>query len=107
MSEFAEDKAKKVNKRNWVSLVPYGVNQQHPNNYRDILDSVWENRDNLDYAFRILRDGCCDGCSLGTSWDARLDYERHPSLRRSVAVAAVEHYARHGCTPFRRCRTTA
>ncbi len=67
MSEFAEDKAKKVNKRNWVSLVPYGINQQHPNNYRDILDSVWENRDNLDYAFRILRDGCCDGCSLGTS----------------------------------------
>lgn len=67
MSEFAEDKAKKVNKRNWVSLVPYGLNEQHPNNYRDIVDAVWENRDNLGYAMRILRDGCCDGCSLGTS----------------------------------------
>ena len=67
MSEFAEDKAKKVNKRNWVSLVPYGLNEQHPNNYRDIVDAVWENRDNLSYAMRILRDGCCDGCSLGTS----------------------------------------
>ncbi len=67
MAEFAEDRAKKVNKRNWVSLVPYGLNQQHPNNYRDILDSVWENRDSLGYAFRILSDGCCDGCSLGTS----------------------------------------
>jgi molybdopterin-dependent oxidoreductase alpha subunit len=67
MSEFAEDKAKAVNKRNWVSLVPYGLNEQHPNNYRDIVDSVWENRDNLGYALRILRDGCCDGCSLGTS----------------------------------------
>ena len=67
MSEFAEDRAKKLNKRNWVSLVPYGLNQQHPNNYRDILDAVWENRDNLGYAFRILSDGCCDGCALGTS----------------------------------------
>ena len=67
MSEFAEDKAKKINKRNWVSLVPYGLNEQHPNNYRDIVDAVWENRDNLSYAMRILRDGCCDGCSLGTS----------------------------------------
>ena len=54
-------------RRNWVSLVPYGVHQQHPNNYKDILESLWENRDNLSYAYRILRDGCCDGCALGTS----------------------------------------
>ena len=53
--------------RHWVSLVPYGLNQQHPNNYKDILDALWENRDNLGYAWRILRDGCCDGCALGTS----------------------------------------
>ena len=52
--------------RNWVSLVPYGLNQQHPNAYKDILSTMWENRDNLGYAWRILRDGCCDGCSLGT-----------------------------------------
>jgi molybdopterin-dependent oxidoreductase alpha subunit len=50
-----------------VSFVPYGLNEQHPNNYKDILDSTWENRDNLGYAWRILRDGCCDGCSLGTT----------------------------------------
>lgn len=53
-------------KRDWVSLVPYGINQQHPNAYKDILSTVWQNRDNLGYAWRILRDGCCDGCSLGT-----------------------------------------
>ena len=51
----------------WVSLVPYGLNQQHPNAYRDIVTTIWENRDNLGYAYRILRDGCCDGCALGTS----------------------------------------
>jgi molybdopterin-dependent oxidoreductase alpha subunit len=57
----------KTNRRNWVSLVPYGLNQQHPNNYKDIVDAVWENRDQFGYAYRILRDGCCDGCALGTS----------------------------------------
>lgn len=54
-------------KRNWVSLVPYGLNQQHPNAYRDIAETIWENRDQLGYAWRILHDGCCDGCSLGTT----------------------------------------
>jgi molybdopterin-dependent oxidoreductase alpha subunit len=53
------------NKR--VSLIPYGLNEQHPNHYKDILKVVWDNRDRLPYALRILRDGCCDGCSLGTS----------------------------------------
>ncbi|MFZ0286669.1 MAG: FdhF/YdeP family oxidoreductase, partial [Terriglobales bacterium] len=54
-------------KRNWVSLVPYGLNQQHPNAYKDMLGTLWENRDNLGYAWRILNDGCCDGCALGTT----------------------------------------
>lgn len=53
--------------RNWVSLVPYGLDEQHPNAYRDIAETAWENRDNLGYAWRILNDGCCDGCALGTS----------------------------------------
>jgi molybdopterin-dependent oxidoreductase alpha subunit len=54
------------NPEEWVSLVPYGLNQQHPNAYKDVLQTVWENRDSLRYAWRILNDGCCDGCSLGT-----------------------------------------
>jgi len=54
-------------RRGWVSLVPYGLNQQHPNAYKEIAGTIWENRDNLGYAWRILNDGCCDGCSLGTS----------------------------------------
>jgi molybdopterin-dependent oxidoreductase alpha subunit len=54
------------NPEEWVSLVPYGLNQQHPNAYKEVLQTVWENRDSLRYAWRILNDGCCDGCSLGT-----------------------------------------
>ncbi|MBZ5568820.1 MAG: FdhF/YdeP family oxidoreductase [Acidobacteriia bacterium] len=63
----AEDKSQGWNPKQWASLVPYGVNQQHPNAYEDILECIVENRDNLGYAWRILRDGCCDGCSLGTT----------------------------------------
>jgi hypothetical protein len=44
-----------------------GLDQQHPNNYKDILNSLWENRNSLGYAWRILKDRCCDGCALGTT----------------------------------------
>ncbi len=67
VNDTLKNRSEKVAKRQWVSIVPYGINEQHPNAYKDILDTIWENRDNLDYAHRILRDGCCDGCALGTS----------------------------------------
>ena len=34
-------------KRRWVSLIPYGVTEQHPNAYKEIAATLWENRDNL------------------------------------------------------------
>jgi len=47
-------------------LVPFGLLEpDKPRHYRDMLRVVWENRDSLPYAWRILRDGVCDGCSLG------------------------------------------
>ena len=65
--DHAEAKSNGWDSKNWVSLVPYGVHEQHPNAYTDIVACIGENRDQLGYAWRILRDGCCDGCSLGTS----------------------------------------
>ena len=53
--------------RNWVSLVPNGLNEQKPNHYVEMLRVAWENRAELPYAWRILRDGVCDGCALGTT----------------------------------------
>ena len=50
-----------------MGWVPYGLDEQHPNAYKDMLATVWENRDQLAYAWRILNDGCCDGCALGTT----------------------------------------
>ncbi|RMG25674.1 MAG: hypothetical protein D6732_22125, partial [Methanobacteriota archaeon] len=40
---------------------------QRINPFLDIFRTGWENRDNPRYAWRILRDGVCDGCALGTS----------------------------------------
>ncbi|MFN3930041.1 MAG: molybdopterin-dependent oxidoreductase, partial [Thermoflexus sp.] len=53
--------------RLWASWKPFGIGEQRPNNYLEILRAIWENRDQLAYAWRILRDGVCDGCALGTA----------------------------------------
>jgi molybdopterin-dependent oxidoreductase alpha subunit len=53
--------------RRWVSLVPQGIGHQKPFHYAEMLRVAWRNRDELPFAWRILRDGVCDGCALGTS----------------------------------------
>lgn len=47
----------------WASKVPL----RHRENFAEIFRALHENRDNLDYAWRILNHGVCDGCSLGTT----------------------------------------
>jgi molybdopterin-dependent oxidoreductase alpha subunit len=51
----------------WASRVPFGLGEQKPNNFLEVFRAAWENRDNLEYAYRILADGVCDGCALGTT----------------------------------------
>ncbi|MFQ5663292.1 MAG: FdhF/YdeP family oxidoreductase [Terriglobia bacterium] len=48
-----------------TSWRPFGLGLTKPHHYRDILRVVWENRRRPLYAWRILRHGVCDGCSLG------------------------------------------
>jgi molybdopterin-dependent oxidoreductase alpha subunit len=50
----------------WASRKPFGIGEQHPNNYLEVWRAFRENRDSLRYGWRILRHGVCDGCSLGT-----------------------------------------
>src|SRR5690606_14404033 len=45
----------------------FGLDQQKPRHFREMAKIAWENRDQLPFALRILRHGCCDGCALGTS----------------------------------------
>ena len=51
----------------WVGFKPYGIGETKPNHYKEMVRTVWENRDNLPYAWRILRKGVCDGCALGVA----------------------------------------
>ncbi|BCS31797.1 formate dehydrogenase [Luteitalea sp. TBR-22] len=45
----------------------FGLTRQKPRHFRDMFRIAWENRDELPFAWRILRHGVCDGCALGTS----------------------------------------
>ncbi len=54
------------NPRHWASWKPFGIGEQRPNNYLEVFRAAWENRDDLGRAWRILNEGVCDGCALGT-----------------------------------------
>lgn len=58
---------KKWTPENWASLAPFGIGHQRPNNFIEPLRAAFENRDQLLYAWRILNNGVCDGCALGTA----------------------------------------
>jgi molybdopterin-dependent oxidoreductase alpha subunit len=51
----------------WPAMSFFGLGQQKPHHYREMVRIVWENRDQLPFAWRILNNGVCDGCALGTS----------------------------------------
>jgi hypothetical protein len=46
----------------WASRVPF----RKLDNFGEVFRAAWENRDRLGYAWRILNEGVCDGCALGT-----------------------------------------
>ena len=51
----------------WASLRPFGIGEQHPNNFKEISRALLENRDEAGFAWRILSQGVCDGCALGVA----------------------------------------
>lgn len=51
----------------WSGPVPFGIGATKPHHYLEMLRTVWENRRDLPYAWRILSRGVCDGCALGVS----------------------------------------
>ena len=48
-------------------LIPFGLGEVKPTQFRDMLQVVWKNRDNLPYAYKVLTQGVCDGCALGVA----------------------------------------
>jgi len=52
--------------KRWASLSPAGLGHTKPHHFRDMARIAWQNRDQIPYAWRILTQGVCDGCALGT-----------------------------------------
>src|SRR5439155_1427606 len=50
-----------------VGAVPFGLGSTKPHNYREVLRAAWNNKHRPVFTWRILRDGVCDGCALGTT----------------------------------------
>ncbi|HVL89574.1 MAG TPA: molybdopterin-dependent oxidoreductase, partial [Actinomycetota bacterium] len=57
----------KKRSKDWVGPIPYGIGEVKPNHYLEMARIAWENRSHPWYAWKILRDGVCDGCALGTT----------------------------------------
>lgn len=51
----------------WASFIPRHPGEQKPNHYLEMARVAWQNRDQLGLTWRILTQGVCDGCALGTS----------------------------------------
>jgi molybdopterin-dependent oxidoreductase alpha subunit len=47
--------------------LPFGLGRTKPHHFRDMARVAWENRDQAAYAWKILTEGVCDGCALGTT----------------------------------------
>jgi molybdopterin-dependent oxidoreductase alpha subunit len=58
---------KGIEPRLWASWKPFGIGEEHPNNFAEISRAMRENRDQAGYAWRILSLGVCDGCALGVA----------------------------------------
>src|SRR5689334_2929335 len=50
-----------------VSTVPFGLGFRKPHHFAEMIRIAWENFDETGYAMRVLTQGVCDGCALGTT----------------------------------------
>ena len=47
--------------------LPFGIGAQKPHHYLEMARIAWENRNHPAYAMKVLSQGVCDGCALGTT----------------------------------------
>jgi molybdopterin-dependent oxidoreductase alpha subunit len=75
-----------------------------------MLKTIWENRDNLPYAWRILHHGVCDGCALGVAgfhdWTLSGVHlcTTRLNLLRTNTMGALDHSLLADVAPLRRLR---
>jgi molybdopterin-dependent oxidoreductase alpha subunit len=107
----AKIKSPKRTKRDlWVGFKPYGIGETKPNHYKEMLKTLWENRDNLPYAWRILHKGVCDGCALGVAgfhdWTLSGVHlcTTRLNLLRTNTMGALDHSLLADVAPLQRLR---
>jgi molybdopterin-dependent oxidoreductase alpha subunit len=47
--------------------MPFGLGATKPHHFREMLRIAWANKDAPGWAWKVLTQGVCDGCALGTS----------------------------------------
>ena len=47
--------------------IPFGLGHTKPHHFLEIFRTMWRNKHAPLFTWRILRDGVCDGCALGTT----------------------------------------
>jgi len=47
--------------------IPFGIGQTKPRHFLYMAQALWASRDNPSYAWKVLTQGVCDGCSLGVA----------------------------------------
>lgn len=57
----------KLGKVKLAGPAPFGAFSTKPHHYLEMAEIAWRNRGKWRYAWRVLNDGVCDGCALGTS----------------------------------------
>src|SRR6056297_1827628 len=50
-----------------MKRLPFGIGETKPHHYLEMAKIAWANRGKWGYALRVLNDGVCDGCALGTT----------------------------------------
>ncbi|MFQ5552368.1 MAG: FdhF/YdeP family oxidoreductase [Thermoplasmata archaeon] len=58
---------RRFNRALWAGGMPNGLGEVKPHHYLEIFRTMWENWRHPRFAWRILADGVCDGCALGTT----------------------------------------
>lgn len=96
---------------NWASRSPFGIGHTKPNNYAEVFRALAKNRHDLGYAWRILNNGVCDGCALGTSGmhDWTLDGIHLCNIRLRLlelnTMLAMDHTVLGNCEALRNERS--
>ena len=95
----------------WAGLSPNGIGQVKPNHYVEMAKTIWRNKDELPFAWRILTRGVCDGCvvqpaSATSRWTESICAGQARPLRLNT-MPALDVKRLEDLLPLTKCRWRA